>query len=501
MLYLLKTLFFIEVLVATGLLVFRYALAPRHHALVSGKITILALLTPVVALFCGSINLFYLYLAAIVAFNSRSSTELAGVFLFLLPSMPVLVTVMNVGGLYLIDASVVPAMGLGALVGFLITRRTGLANVQRLDIAMWALVVLFTFINARNTSVTDVLRNVTVNLLTFAGPYLLVSRAVRSAADLERIWLRLLNGATVMAVTAIFQAKRDWVIFETYYQTLHVPLPITSAALYLRAGLLRTGGSMLDYSAGGLFLAAALSLLLLLRHSFRPRGFWLISGIVGGGLLASQSRGAWIAAACGIIFVAVLRGRWRQAAALAGSAGALSLLAIVGPFARFGGQAATDTADYRRQLAFRGIDVIRAHPLLGQPPQQLTASLADLQQGQHIVDFVNGHLFIAMAAGIPFFLVWCAVWLLPIIGLWRNRWQAPVVAGGSAVVLVPVLVALTFTSFVDRNLSWLAISLGLAAPSLSIGRLSRGQRPAGIVRASGSGRGEANPIIKPYATS
>ena len=480
MLYLLKTLFVIDVLVATGLLLFRHALAPRYRGVVTGKLVAVALLTPAVALFCGNINLFYLYLAAVIAFNSRSQNELAGALVFMLPSVPLLGTSMVVGGVYLLDASTVIAMGLGALIGFLVTRGRKLPGRARYDTAMWVLVGIFTFIYNHNPEFTDLLREVTVNLLTVAGPYLLVSRAARTVEDLGRTWLRLLMGATVMALTAVFQAARNWVIFETYYQSLHVPIPLTSAALSLRGGHLRTGGSMLDYSAGGLFLAAMLTMMLLLRRQFTRQGFWLVLAVLTGGLLASQSRGAWVGALAGLIFVAAYCGRWNRAMALAGGAAAVFLLVRAGPLARLGAQTqeAAFTVEYRQRLASRGLDAIRAHPLFGQSPKQLVASLSDLTQGQHIVDLVNGHLSIAMTAGLPLFVIWCAVWLMPIAELWRQRRGTVPLAGAPAAILVPAMVALTFTSFIDRNLAWPVVALGLTLPGLTLGRVGADRRRA-----------------------
>ncbi len=475
--FLLKALIFIDILLAIGLILFRWALAPEYRSIVSWKITVLALFTPVVALFSGNIYIFCGYLTIVVALNSRSRAELASTFVFLLPTMPILTYEVGTQGFYFLAVSTVAAMGLGALIGFAITRgRRSLAQA-RFDVGVALIIGIFIFIYNRDASFTGLLRGLTINVLGFAGPYLLISRGMSSREDVERLLLRLSLGAMVTALTACFQAVRHWVVFEAYYQALGVPLPITSAMLALRAGLLRTGGSMVDYSAGGLFLAAALSLMPMLRSRFKAFGFWAIIVILVGGLFAKQSRGAWIAAIVGLLFIAAYRGLWGRVALLAGASIAAEtvvlLFATSGRLASIAGRTGeTDgTVAYRQQLLSRGLEQVGANPLLGQSPERLIANLPDLVQGQHIVDFVNAHLFVAMAAGIPLFLIWCYIWLGPVVEIWNKRSQR--LSGGDlmeapAAIIVPVMVALVATSIMDRNLIWPTIGLALTGPCLAL---------------------------------
>lgn len=476
MLFFAKTLLFIDVLIAAALMLFRWALVPEWRGLVSAKIVAIALGTPAVALFCGSVQLFLLYLVVMVAFNARSRAELAGVYLLMLPTLPMLAFELGVGSLYLFGGSTAVAMGLGALIGFLVTGRRGTLVLARYDLALGAIVLLFLFLYHRDFSPTGLLRGLALYVFSFAGPYLLVSRAARDAVDIERLLLRLCGGATVMAVTACFQARRHWVLFEAYQQALHVPAP--SAATALRAGMLRTGGSMVDYSAGGLFLAAAVTLLPLLRRRFRPTGYRVMQVLLTAGLIVTQSRGAWVAAIVGLVFIAAWRGKWGRVLLIAGGAVAAEMAVLLfaksGPLASILGKTdeASGNVTYRHQLATRGMEQVRSHPLLGQSPEQLVNNLADLTQGQHIVDFVNSHLFIAMAAGLPLFGVWCWVWAMPVVEGWRRRGGGDVLAAAPAAIIVPVMTALTFTSIVDRNLTWPTIALALAPACFAAARRS-----------------------------
>ena len=478
MFYLLKTLLYIDVLLAVGLLVFRWALVGRYRALVSGKLAAIVLITPVVALFSGNVYLLFLYLAAVVSFNSRSRLELAGVFLFLLPSTPLLSIETTFAGTYLFAFSTVTAMGLGALVGTVATRPRGPRTPLRYDAAVWFLVVLFIFIDNRFASTTVVLRSVAPQVLALAAPYLLVSRAARNLADVEQLLLRWSLGATLMAVTACFQARRHWVLFETYSQALHVPIPLGSAATALRAGFLQSGGSMINYSAGGLFLAGVVVALPLLRRCFHASGYWTVLAVLGGGLLATQSRGAWLATIVGWAAIALWQRRWPRLALLAGGGLAFQMASLLIPagsrLAEILGRSghAQETADYRRDLVSQGLGQVRDHPLLGQPSGQLVSNMSGLTQGQHIVDFVNSHLFVAMATGLPLFSVWCAIWLMPVADGFRRDRQVPLF-GAAIAIIVPTFVALTFTSLIDRNMSWLMVALALSASCVAFARGTR----------------------------
>jgi O-antigen ligase len=483
MLYLLKTLFVIDALMVIGLVLFRWALPISRRDIVSGKIITLALLTPAVALFGHNIFVFFAYLTLILAFSSKSRKELAATYVFILPLMPILSLETGVGGVYLFSISAITAMNFGALIGLFITSKKRVLTLPRYDVAALTLIAIFIYIYNRDSNFTSLLRGMTIYCLELGIPYLVVSRAIATREDIERLFLRLCLGGTLTAVTACIQARLHWVLFETYYQSLRIPLPTLSASLSLRAGLLRTGGSMVDYSAGGLFLAAVVTLMPFLRPRFRPAGFWVVMLTLVAGLIASQSRGAWVAAIVGLVFVSAYRGLWARVALLAGGAVAAEMFVLVfatsGRLASIIGQTeqANESVSYRKRLISQGMDQIWGHPLTGQSPGRLIDNLPELVQGQHIVDFVNSHLFVAMAAGIPLFVIWCCIWALPVIDGWKQRLTPDNVMEPCAAIVVTAMTAMIFTSIIDRNLTWPLIALGAAAPCFLVQkRTSRAQR-------------------------
>ena len=95
----------------------------------------------------------------------------------------------------------------------------------------------------------------------------------------------------------------------------------------------------------------------------------------------------------------------------------------------------------------------------------MVANLPDLIQGEHIVDFVNAHLYVAMVAGVPLFLVWCLIWLTPVIDGWtrRSMW-ADGIPGLPSAIVVTFIVAIAASAITERNLIWPTIALALAGP-------------------------------------
>jgi len=473
MLYIIKTLFYIVVLLSIPLLAYRWALRPEYSKVITPKIFLIVISVPFVALLSGNPFIFFAYLTIVTAFNSRFKLDLAGTYLLLLPTMPALTMDTGVGSIYLLSLSSIAAMGFGALIGALTARSPRVKSPGFYDLCVLALIIMFVFMYNRNGNFTVLLRGLTTYTIAFAGPFLLIRGCANNTRDIEGLLLRLCAGGVVVAITGLFQARWQWIIFEAYHQTLHVPIPLTTAALSLRAGFLRTGGSMVDYTAGGMFLALVVSVFPLLRSKFTSRGYYLIILILVGGLVVTQSRGAWVAAIVGSISVAAFRGQWGRFLVLIGSTAivefALLTFASSSRIAQIAGQTseASGTVDYRQRLLTLGIQQVKQHPLIGQLPEALISNLYELRQGQNIVDFVNAHLFIAMAAGLLIFTIWVAIWMLTVSLEWRRRKVSEISAAPAAIILSS-MTCLTFTSFIDRNTTWGIVALGLASSIASI---------------------------------
>jgi len=476
MIYLLKNLIFLELLIGAGLLLFRACLTHEMRNIVGTKPAVLSLMLPAVALFGRSVWVFYAFLFCAAAFTSRDRRELAATYLLLLPAMPLLGTALVLGGVYLLPTTSFMALNLGAVVGLMLTPRRSPPIALSLDAMAALLVMLFVFIDARELIGFTPLRALAQNAATLLPPYLIASRCLRDLGEVRRALLSLCLAATIGSVTAIFGMVRHWDLYASFYPSLGVGSGGLSSTLSIRGGLMRMGGPMADYTAFGLFLAVVIAVLPLIRDGFRRDRTPLVVGVLLVGIFSTQSRGAWLGLIAGYCAAMLLRGRGGRSVLFLGGLGiAYALLGtVLGSSSRLGEMlgrsgSSTGTADYRARLLDRGLDEVAKHPILGQPIPRVIDNMPDLIQGQHIVDFVNTHLYVALGAGLVGLAVWFAIWAVPFARATRLRRVMPDVERRSglgvapAVMIAAAMTALTFTSTIDRNLFWPTLGLGFAA--------------------------------------
>ncbi|MEG3123310.1 O-antigen ligase family protein [Sphingomonas sp. GB1N7] len=488
-----KSLAYLDGLLLLGLLFFRWALAGRMKGLIDARVFALTLLVPAMLMFIPYVELAYFGLVVTVML-ARNRPELCAGYLLMLPLVPELSVEYSISGLYIMRLSATSALAIGALLGLLWTRRTAKLHSGKYDLAVAALVLLFTIISARGSEANSYLRAFADNFLTIGVPYIVVSRCIGSEDDARVALSRFYLAGVLAALVAIFEASRHWALYEAIPSHLGVKM-LDIAVLNVRAGFMRSGGPFLNPTAFAFFLAILPPGLWAIRSYFQTIGYWAVNAVLLLGLLATQSRGAWIACAAGYCALWAYRGmRLQVAGALAAFAVLYAVAGVILPesgrlaesLGRTG--AAADTAEYRRLLLEGGLDQVRLHPWFGQSPTELRDAMAQLVQGQGIVDFVNGHLYVALGSGLIGFAIWIMIWGTPLMATWRRG--APV--GRSAVtkvqlvpetMLVVGMVGLCFTSTGVRALVWPTIALGLTGPLLALARRAKpAPRPTRVVR-------------------
>jgi O-antigen ligase len=134
------------------------------------------------------------------------------------------------------------------------------------------------------------------------------------------------------------------------------------------------------------------------------------------------------------------------------------------------------------------------HFWFGQDGDQVKASMVQLTQGEHIVDFVNTYLTFFLNSGLLGLAAFSIPLALIFLKLWRRydlrrtdaaaRGMEPIVGA-----LTAVCTTLIFTSFYERNPLWLIVALvGVKVLTRSIP--SRNQDAAATVRPGTIGDGE-----------
>jgi O-antigen ligase len=201
------------------------------------------------------------------------------------------------------------------------------------------------------------------------------------------------------------------------------------------------------------------------RDYFRSAiGYYGCLGVASLGLLATQSRGSLVAVLASAVVLSLALRKWGIAAAAVIIAGAawptLQVLANASPaVASFinggGGTHYGKYYDYRNLLLERGLQVAADHPLTGMRMTQVLDALADITQGEGIVDLVNVYLVILLISGIvgllPFLTLVVTTGLRGILGFKRVQDRALLRARGfSLAAFTMVLLQLSFVSFIDR---------------------------------------------------
>ena len=312
----------------------------------------------------------------------------------------------------------------------------------------------------------------------------------------------LVLGALCNATVGIFESFHHWPLYESFYRTLGVPLPDLSAALSIRGGFMQAQGALANPATLSLLTGFAIIPCVALKDRFNPAGRWLLIAVLAAGMISAASRGGWVAAGAALALYWLYTRRLTQFTLFGGAAfvGWVVMVFLLPKTGRIGdllGRSghAQETAEYRSTLLNRGLEEVRAHPLAGQTLDQLQVSMDDMRQGQHIIDFVNTHLYMALTLGIGGLLIWLIAWAIPIGAAWNARAKhgtrvthAPVAVPFA--ILGAVFVALAFTSTIDRMLPW-------ASDELRHGlRFHRDQQSAacGGGRANGKGSGRAAQI-------
>lgn len=476
-----KLLAFIELLQLAAFAVFVCSLKKSQRRIFGTLDLILLLSIPVIGLFGQTKLVFYGYVFVLPLVSVGRPDRLARRYLMLLPMFPALAESLHVGGIFLGTFSAIDMYNLGALIALAATFYGRARPVAAADAAAWLFFFLSFAVSARGVELNGTLRLIVAALLATIPPYFVLARLIRAPAQAIGAMLFFSLGAFSNAIVALFEVKRRWPLYQGFYDKLHVSFGGLSATLSVRAGMLRAQGPIGNPTSLGLVLALGLVVVLAQRQRFQRPARWVVVAVLAGGMIATQSRGAWIAAALGAGLCFLYQRRGAMVLLVASVLGAaLALFRLVGPGGRVGellGRSghAELTAEYRSSLLARGLQEVSAHPLTGQTRAQLEVSMNDLRNSEHIIDFVNTHLFAALTMGVGGFLLWMIAWIIPLWLGWSVRrtraahsLDAPV--GVPFGMVVGCFACLAFTSTIDRMLPLVMVSFGLMAAFVRLAR-------------------------------
>ncbi len=486
MLNVIKLLFYIELLLGSAVTIFYFSLKPASRKIIKPGYVAMILLIPLVGLFGGSKYIFYGFVFALPLTAIGKPQRLACVYILALPLFPPLAEPVVIGSVYIAGVSAIAALNLGLIVALAFTPTKRSSRRIMADVSIWIVFLVILLSNSHGIPLNAVLREIALVFLDVVPPFYVMARCVRSPEHGGDVGLFLSLSACCNALVAIFESKRSWPLFEGFNQGLHVDIDL-SASLLIRSGFMRAQGAIGDPATLSLLMALAMVVCSMLRPRFSRAGYWVIMTLLAIALVVSQSRGGWAAAAVGVALFWLYERRTAALATFVGLAalGGLVVLAVpadskVGQILGRSGDAQS-TATYRSDLFSRGIEEVRDKPIVGHTGDELEVSLDDLRQGQHIIDFVNTHLYVALKIGLIGLACWLLAWGIPVTMAWRGRAAArrardPVTLAMPVAMLGACFTALTFTSMIDRMPPFTAVSFGLVSAFLAF-RHTRGLPP------------------------
>lgn len=313
-----------------------------------------------------------------------------------------------------------------------------------------------------HTTLTEALRRGVFYAFTDAFlPYYVASRALRDLAAFREALMALLLGALVLAVIALFEFARHWLLYMPLQSALGVDWGLLN---YLERGdgLLRAQASTGQPIILGYVLAVALGLAFYLQRFLPSKGSRnAVFVLLAAGLVAAMSRGPWVGAAVMVVaFVATGPQALPRLAKLGAAGLCVAPLLLVSPAGKelvdylpFVGSVEAHNLIYRELLFEVSLGVVLDHPLFGAWDFLQLPVMQQLKQGEGIIDVVNTYLGIALASGLVGLGLFCGFFLVVLYELFAAMRQAgertgePYVLGQALFcVLVGILVMIVSTS-------------------------------------------------------
>ncbi len=341
-------------------------------------------------------------------------------------------------------------------------------------------------------SATNTARYAIYAILDVWLPYYVASRSLRDVRAFRDVALSLICASMVVAAVAVFESIRHWLLYVPLESALGAQWALGN---YLsRGAFLRAQGPTGQPIVLGYLMVVALGLYPYLSRLVADRSrWWMGFGLLLAGLVASFSRGPWLAA---LIALTVFRlstpkavGGALKAAAIVGL---IASVVMISPFADsiqaylpFVGDIETENIDYRQRLLEVSIQVILQNPLFGN--SQYTYALAN--QGLVIggmVDIVNTYIGVGLSSGLVGLGCFAGAFVYVLISILRTMRRLPDHGDeqhtlGSA--LLACLAGVVVTIFTVSSISlvpvvyWTVLGLGAGYVGLRVPRPNAG--PAG----------------------
>lgn len=384
-----------------------------------------------VAFLAHNFWLYTLFAILLLFYANLRETNPPALFFFILFALPMATVPIPGMGLIniLIELSHARILELFILLPafFVLIRQRGTLGFGRTwpDRILAVYILLTTLLNLRDVSVTATLRVGFEQFIDVFLPYFVISRSLRDIQTFRDALLSLVLAIMVIALIAIFEASRHWLL----YHSLLDALGLEGMLGYVpRGGILRASATTGHPIALGYLLVTGIGLYLFLQQSIRVKLIRRLGmALLAAGLIATLSRGPWVGAAA-LLAVFIATGRnaiLRIVGLVAAAVLVLSLIALLPGGEKvinllpFIGTTDKGSIDYRENLLNQSIIVINRNPWFGSVNYLETPEMESLRQGEGIIDIVNTYIQIVLETGLVGLGLFISFFILILLGVYR----------------------------------------------------------------------------------
>ena len=358
-------------------------------------------------------------------------------------------------------------------------------ETYRTDTLFLALMIIFFFGAFREryefqiTFFTGVREVMTIIFMYFI-PYYVISRGLRGMKAINNVIRGLVVTGVFIAIFAFVEAILKWKVYTELGGYLNAFGADSLHNLYeVRYGLLRVAVSLTHPITLGFYLSFIFGLgvyLLRIQNASR-KGYILFYALFIGAMYLTVSRGAWVGFAI-LLFVLIafnVRAKTRIFLLLMSVlvAPLISVIDTGGSQSVSNNSAGVDefgTMEYRYNLALASMEVIPRQFFFGSRTYKSYPEMQELEQGQKIIDIVNGYLHVALDYGVIALLLLLILLLRPAIeGVRSHQYGSDYddehykYIGVSLIAIVYSLgVQLAFTSYGGEIAAILFITMALS---------------------------------------
>jgi O-antigen ligase len=389
-------------------------------------------------------NNFWLYAAiscVMIWYVARKEKNSIALFLFVAFAVPpIAVTIPGLGGIQQIF-SVSHTRMLSVIVlapaYFKLRSDADTAPFGRMlaDKFLLAYIILPLALQINVDTITNTVRFGLYSIVDVLLPYYVASRSIKTIAAWRDAAMSLMMAIAVIAVIAIFEYNRKWLLYGSVPTQLGIDWDF--GGFMLRGEALRAMASSGHAIVLGYLLMIGLAFFVATKNFILSKRYQALFGLaIIWGLLGTAARGPWVGAfIAGLILILTGKNVPQRAAFFTIGIGVTTGLLTMSDrgselldYLPFIGTNNSESVLYRQRLFDVSIQVVKLNPIFGSFDYMRNPLMQQMIQGEGIIDIVNTYIGIALTYGLLGLTIFLGVFLSCAFSVWKA--MRLTVAGG-----------------------------------------------------------------------